>query len=176
MAKEYALPYYETCYGEDEEVLGPRHSALPAAAREGLKRLKTLQETVIPKFISEEQLNKGLDKWLPRPGDPQGEKRVLKDSVFPQISELLKCYGKGEWSLRPRTFAILRMLGCPEALDEFVNLNRKDSSLPYTEGNLPDFIKGSTQAIQVLQAPANGPMQPERHIGSGKGWQAFTPG
>lgn len=151
MVKEYGLPYYETCCGEDDEVLGPRHSTLSAANREGLKKLRAIPKVGLPKFLSDSDLNKGLNIILGRLDDPLAHKKILRDSIFPQITDLLSGYGKGEWSLRPRTFAILRMLGCPQALDEFIKLNRRDEFLPYTENNLPNVIKGSSNRSKFFK-------------------------
>ncbi len=103
---------------------------------------------------------------LPRPQDPHAEMRVLRDSVFVQIRDLLVQYGKGEWSLRPRTFAILRMLGCLDALDEFIKQKRTDSFLPYSDGNLPEVIKGDDPAKQVHPPATPGALQPKRHPGA----------
>ena len=52
-------------------------------------------------------------------------------------------HGKLQWSLRPRTYAILRLIGCEEALDDFVSHNLSDFGLPYTATNLPDAVKGA---------------------------------
>ncbi len=139
MAKDYTPPYFETSYVDGEEKLGPRHSSLSSSP---LREYKPLHQLSVSQFIEEAELNRGLDMCLPRPQDPHAEMRVLRDSVFVQIRDLLVQYGKGEWSLRPRTFAILRMLGCLDALDEFIKQKRTDSFLPYSDGNLPEVIKG----------------------------------
>ncbi|KAK8096024.1 kinase-like protein [Apiospora kogelbergensis] len=70
---------------------------------------------------------------------------------MPKISQILVEFGKRDWSLRPRTFAVLWILGIPEALDVFVAQDRTDHYLPYNQGNLPDAIKGSSLRDQFLQ-------------------------
>ena len=65
-------------------------------------------------FPSEAQFNRALDQFLPQLDAILGFKQIIRDNVFTRITEILQTYGKGEWSLRPRTFAILRMLGCTE--------------------------------------------------------------
>ncbi|TPX17029.1 uncharacterized protein E0L32_012321 [Thyridium curvatum] len=143
MVKNYLPPSYETWFGdEDEDDLHqeplPKLSASEYA--EGLKRIPAMK---VQRFISESDLNKGLDKWLPRPTDPMATRRILRDSVFQPISELLVLFGKGEWSLRPRAFAVLKMLQSAPLLDCFVKEGLTDSALPYTESNLPAFIRGA---------------------------------
>ncbi|KAK7430761.1 hypothetical protein QQZ08_002805 [Neonectria magnoliae] len=59
------------------------------------------------------------------------EKRILLDAVFPVISQLL-------------------MLGIPEKMDTFVAKGRTDHDRPFSEGNLPDIIKGSSQRSSFL--------------------------
>ncbi|KAF2682217.1 kinase-like protein, partial [Lentithecium fluviatile CBS 122367] len=102
--------------------------------------------------ISEDEFNALLDKVnIPRPSDHSDMLPVLRDGVFTYISELLRQFGKGEWALRPRTFCILRILGCPEAMESFVNLKRTDAFLPYNDRNLPDAIKGADIRAKFLQ-------------------------
>ena len=97
--------------------------------------------------ISEAELNAQLDKFnIPQPNDPMGMHPVIRDDVFPHISELLRQFGRGEWALRPRTFCILRVLGCTEVLDSFIAMKRTDAFLPYDDRNLPDAIKGDIRA------------------------------
>ncbi|KAI1781239.1 hypothetical protein F4818DRAFT_33209 [Hypoxylon cercidicola] len=143
MVKHY-LPstYDETSHGDEElhPVPLPKPSANEYA--EGLKKIPTMK---VQKFISEAELNQGLNSWLPRTNDPMATRRILRDSAFQSISELLTLFGKGEWSLRPRTFAVLKMLDCAPLLDLFVEEGLTDSALPYTDSNLPDFVRGSTK-------------------------------
>ncbi|KAH8645882.1 hypothetical protein BGZ60DRAFT_438434 [Tricladium varicosporioides] len=101
-------------------------------------------------FPTEAQLNRALGKFLPPLDDALGAKQIIRENVFAPIAGLLRLYGKGEWSLRPRTFAILRMLGCTELMDKFVRENWRDISLPYTESNLPDIIKGEVSRSRFL--------------------------
>ncbi|RMZ89827.1 hypothetical protein DV736_g2953, partial [Chaetothyriales sp. CBS 134916] len=90
------------------------------------------------------RLFEGLEKYLPAPmpGVSRGPKR-LRDKEYIWLTGWLETNGFGEWGKRPRTFAILYMMGCPEAVDGFVEQNLYDISIPYTEENLPRVIKGS---------------------------------
>ena len=92
MVNTYTPPYYQTCCGDGEETLGPRHSVLLDAGRKALDRKTAATELVVHKFISEADFNHGLDMWLPRPGDVLGTRKVLRDSVFVKIGELLQMY------------------------------------------------------------------------------------
>ncbi|OCK80990.1 kinase-like protein, partial [Lepidopterella palustris CBS 459.81] len=78
-------------------------------------------------------------------------KAIIRDNVFPHISELLKRFGQVEWSLRPRTFCILRMLGCVDAMNAFIAEKRTDFFLPYNEKNLPHAIKGADMRAKFLR-------------------------
>src|ERR1700733_457029 len=77
-------------------------------------------------FLSKEEFDRALDNILPRPNSCNVLKTFIRDNEFVRIGEILRLFGKGEWSLRPRTFSILRMLGCIEAMDGFVSENRTD--------------------------------------------------
>lgn len=109
-------------------------------------------------FLTDNEFENAMDTLIPPLNPALGGKQIIRDSMFTLISEKLQAYGKGEWSLRPRTFAILRMLGCPELMDLFIHEHRQDISLPYNERNLPDIIKGQVYrskflAIQNLVLP-----------------------
>lgn len=101
--------------------------------------------------MSKEEFDRALDNILPRPSSCNVLKTFIRDNEFVRIGEILRLFGKGEWSLRPRTFSILRMLGCIEAMDGFVSENRTDIYLPYTENNLPKAIKGTELRAQFIQ-------------------------
>jgi hypothetical protein len=90
------------------------------------------------------RLFEGLEKFLPPPipGVARGPKR-LRDKEYIWISEWCSTNGFQEWGMRPRTFVILHMMGCPEAIDGFVEEALFDIAIPYTEENLPRVIKGS---------------------------------
>jgi hypothetical protein len=103
--------------------------------------------TALPKSL----FRKGLERFLPKPNDPLADKKIIRDAAIPEISQLLVDYGRAEWSLRPRTFAILWILEIPEKIEAFIAEGRTDHYLPYNEGNLPDFIKGSKLRDKFLR-------------------------
>jgi hypothetical protein len=51
--------------------------------------------------------------------------------------------GNSRWSLRPRTYIVLRLLGCLDLLDSFVTNNTFDSRIPYDAHTLPGFVEDS---------------------------------
>ncbi|KAH7069363.1 hypothetical protein FB567DRAFT_246343 [Paraphoma chrysanthemicola] len=93
--------------------------------------------------INQREFDAQLDRLnIPRPDDNLDMPPILRDGIFPFIGELLRQLGQGEWALRPRTFCILRILGCPDLMDAFVASKRTDAFLPYSDRNLPAAIRG----------------------------------
>jgi hypothetical protein len=147
MLDENEVAYYQTCCGDEDEIL-------PEAVKHYAHRSEAARATAISKFTSDEELDRSLRPHLPSLSEALTRKRPLEDSVFPLVAEYLTHHGKGEWSLRPRTFAVLKMLGRPELLEDFVKKHRYDSALPYTEGNLPDAVRGLDLRAKFLQLQA----------------------
>ncbi|KAI3394333.1 hypothetical protein diail_2885 [Diaporthe ilicicola] len=148
MPSNYKPPYSETYLGDSDEEL---EYASELTAKDYAQGVTEIPDVKISRFISDAELNQGLNKWLPRPNDTSATKTVLRDSVFQPISELLVLYGKGEWSLRPRTFSVLRILGCTDLLDSFIQEGLMDSALPFTDSTLPGFLKGSEIRAKFLK-------------------------
>ena len=48
------------------------------------------------------------------------EQMPLKNSDFLEIANLLKLAGKRDWSLRPRTYALLQLMDRPGLVNSFV--------------------------------------------------------
>jgi len=145
MPDQSEAAFYQTCCGDDDDEIPPE------AVKHYARRSDAARATDISRFTSEEELDRSLKPHLPSPGEALVRQRPLEDSVFPLIAEYLTYHGKGEWSLRPRTFAVLKMLGHPELLQEFVTQRRYDSALPYTQGNLPDAVRGLDLRSRFLQ-------------------------
>lgn len=95
------------------------------------------------RVIDSKKFEASLDKFLPRPSkDGTPVRRCLRDAQFRQLAEFCNRAGFPQWGLRPRTFAVLRMIGCPEAIEHFIEERLTDIFLPYSEDNLPSFING----------------------------------
>lgn len=65
----------------------------------------------------------------------------LSDSTLNHVAGLLANLERHRqikgWSLRPRTYLILRHMGCTDAMREFIDAGLKDISFPYEESSLP---------------------------------------
>jgi hypothetical protein len=67
------------------------------------------------------------------------------DQDIERIRTLLKKMKKNLWSARPRTYAVLRLLGEEmKLMDKFVEEDLLDIGLPYNNLTLPLFVKGPT--------------------------------
>ena len=93
-----------------------------------------------------EFLGEGFDNLLgPSP-------RKLRDAEYVTLTDYCKHNDKWkEYGKRPRTLALLRWVGCPEAIDGFVHDNLSDIALPYTERNLPGCVKGRERRTKFLE-------------------------
>lgn len=101
-----------------------------------LKKIGNVMETFV----------EGLDNLLgPSP-------RKLRDAEYIRLTDYCKHNDTWkEYGKRPRTLALLRWLGCPEAIDGFVQDNLSDIALPYTERNLPRCVKGQEMRTRFLE-------------------------
>lgn len=182
MSKEvvqYQRPSVEDYFSDNAEGQAQRRQLeLLQSNREGAFDRKTqcvprkmesgLAKIIAGKWITEAQLNAQLDKLnIPGPNDPMPEQAIIRDQAFRYISELLQRFGQPEWSLRPRTFCILRMLGCVKAMSTFVAEKRTDFFLPYNHRNLPNAIQGQElrskflRLQKVVTSPHHGELEKE---------------
>jgi tRNA A-37 threonylcarbamoyl transferase component Bud32 len=145
MSNIYVSPWYYSVNGNEDGITEPPRKP----SKTFTDRIKKDYEG--RKFIPESLLRTCLEKFLPKPDDLLADKHVVRDAVIPEISQLLVDYGKPDWSLLPRTFSILWILGIPDKLDAFVAQGQTDLYLPYSEGNLPDAIKGSNLRQKFLK-------------------------
>ena len=100
----------------------------------------------VSKVIGDKMFEASLDKFLPRPSkDGTPVRKRLRDAQFRQLAEFCNRAGYPQWGLRPRTFAVLRMIGCPEAIEYFIEERLTDVFLPYSEDNLPSFLNGQAR-------------------------------
>lgn len=88
--------------------------------------------------LSHAQLELEMQKILPVKSG--GQDVHLSDADFDRITEILCQANREEWSFRPRTYALLRMINAIDLLDDFVQLNCWDIALPYTKDNLPPSL------------------------------------
>src|SRR5437762_10252407 len=69
-------------------------------------------------------------------GRSNRQREAFSNENFIRISDMLKKVGKLQWSLLPRTYAILKLSGRLDAMDLFVDDGLTDISLPYTTRTL----------------------------------------
>ena len=91
----------------------------------------------------------------------------LSDADFGRITLLLRQANLEEQSLRPRTYALLRIINATNLIDDFVKRKCFDIALPYSNGNLPrslspeqrrQFLKKQT-AVMTKAANIEGGLQ-----------------
>ena len=112
------------------------------------KRLESIGRTIdnINKVIEDDRFETSLDSFLPRPSkDGVPVRKRLREAQFRQLAEFCSRAGRPQWGLRPRTYAVLRMIGCPETIEKFINERLTDIFLPYSEDNLPSFVTGEAR-------------------------------
>ncbi|KAI9892918.1 MAG: hypothetical protein M1814_001077 [Vezdaea aestivalis] len=78
-------------------------------------------------------------------------KSAFKDSDFDQMSQLLSQIGKVQWSHRPRTYAVLRMIDRVDLMVDFVAEGAKDIALPYSMSRLPHALNTPTLRHRFLE-------------------------
>lgn len=82
---------------------------------------------------------------------PEAKQSQFADSDFDNMSRLLAQVGKPQWSYRPRTYAVLRMIDRIDLFDPFILEGLKDIAFPYTDSRLPTSLSPTAKA-KFLQA------------------------
>lgn len=94
------------------------------------------QEQDSRRVLSEAELTNALDTVL-QPHNETTQTSNLTDTAFDDVTRLLHHAGKEEWSLRPRTFVILKMINLVELMRNFIQDELFDIALPYSFNSLP---------------------------------------
>ncbi len=85
-----------------------------------------------------------------------GTRPSINDGVFHHIAKLLKHLElhlqKQGWSSRPRTYVVLRYIGCADLMPAFIALGLKDFSFPYTLDKLPEVLVNDTLKDRFMDA------------------------
>jgi hypothetical protein len=68
------------------------------------------------------------------------------EPVFDKVRDLLAGVGKPEWSKRPRTYTVLRLIERADAMDSFVFQGLLDFQFPYEESRLPPTLSATSRA------------------------------
>jgi hypothetical protein len=71
--------------------------------------------------------------------------------VFQQISDLLSAEGKEDWSMRPRTYAILHTIHATDTISAFIASDRMDIHLPYKADALEGLLHNEEVQQQFLR-------------------------
>lgn len=90
-----------------------------------------------------EAKNDRLAKLCARPSqtDAKDKAHRLTEAHIAEISNLLEdIIRKKEFSSRPRTYAVLRMINCHHAMNAFISEGLTDGSFPYTRHRLPRIL------------------------------------
>ena len=129
-----------------DNTMGRKDLLLACRQNREVERTKALRPcaTLNSTSISRVDFERAIERMVPAPmtSDSPPTRGPFRDADVHRVAELLHLYGKEQWSLRPRTFAILRMIGCTEAIEGFIGERLSDISLPYTETNLPTAVRG----------------------------------
>lgn len=107
-----------------------------------------------PTVLTPDEVEQAMRAYFPpvsAAAAPENRKRLTAKD-FEHIGKLLERLGQREWSLRPRTYAVLRLINCTEAMNIFVTLGLYDIAFPYSERTLPEAIKSHTVRSNFLQA------------------------
>lgn len=113
------------------------------------------QET-IP--ISRDEVEKGLSQLCaPPPRDTKTSTRAcISDEGFQHITNFLKFLEshlkEKDWSSRPRTYTVLRNIGCSDLMPAFIALGLKDYSFPYSIEKLPDVLHDDSLKDKFMDA------------------------
>lgn len=75
----------------------------------------------------------------------------LRNADFIRLTDFCRHSGREDYGQRPRTLAVLKWTGCIDAIDGFVRDRLSDWALPYTERNLPQYVKGQQMRSLFLE-------------------------
>jgi hypothetical protein len=76
--------------------------------------------------------------------------RVYTDFDFQEIFDLLRDGGRDPWSMVPRIYAVLRIIGQLQIIDSFIDQGITDIWFPFSTSSLPKIL-GSTLHPQFLE-------------------------
>jgi serine/threonine protein kinase len=100
--------------------------------------------------ISPDEIERAMTGYFGAGQNGQASKGYSEKDVQ-HISKLLEHLGKKEWSLRPRTYIVLRHINCTEIMPIFVSLGLFDIALPYNHTTLPEAITSPSTRMRFLE-------------------------
>lgn len=113
-----------------------------------------------------DKLSKGDRAWLRKlclfPKEVNGNSEKLKPERYQYIGSYLESLNcckltpcrENCYCVRPRILSVLENIGATKYMDEFLNADIKDISLPFSQATLPDFIKDEDIRRSFLQQQA----------------------
>ena len=110
-----------------------------------------------PEPIPRDEVDRALQRLCTPPVcDRRRSKISIDDETFHRISGLLKhlephIEAEG-WSLRPRTYTVLRNIGRLDLMPEFINLGLKDYSFPYSVEKIPEVLTDDSWKEKFMNA------------------------
>lgn len=109
------------------------------------------QEEEVSRTIPDEVFEESLSRLLPRLHEEQEIATIepVKDDTVVKLSNLLKAHGNETWSRRPRTYALMYLLGLRQSLSYFID--NSDYSLPYTDGTIPWGLRSAADRRRFLK-------------------------
>lgn len=97
--------------------------------------------------LQDESHYKALDPLFPKSADGTPTRtESFTDTEFKRIAEVLNLTRKIAWGKVPRTYALLRMIGRLDHLDDLIALNVTDINIPYSTNNLPSCLSPSARS------------------------------
>ncbi|KAH7346974.1 kinase-like domain-containing protein [Pyrenochaeta sp. MPI-SDFR-AT-0127] len=75
-----------------------------------------------------------------------------EEANFDRLASILTEMGKNNWALRPRTYAVLRMIDRLDVMDNFIEQDLRDIHFPYTERRLPVCLSEIADRLRFIEA------------------------
>lgn len=84
--------------------------------------------------------------------DEYRSKSRCEEVNFDRLASVLAEMGNRSWASRPRTYAVLRMIGRLDVMDSFVEQDLRDIHFPYTERRLPVSLSEIADRLRFIEA------------------------
>jgi len=101
--------------------------------------------------VTPEEFEAAIKALIPQLQQQPNGQTLLIDRDFDEITRLLQAFGKNEWSLRPRIYAVLRMISSITSIEAFIAEGLLDISIPFTEHTLPTSFSNHAARMRFLQ-------------------------
>jgi serine/threonine protein kinase/tetratricopeptide (TPR) repeat protein len=121
---------------QQEKVLGPGHKGT-LASKELLQKVVLAVAPPAPTNALAEVVSSRLGDFFT---DGSQRQAAYTDSDIQRVSLLLSQVHL-QWSKVPRTYMVLRIIGCLDLLDTFTDLGVSDHWFPFTERSLPPCVR-----------------------------------